>query len=470
MPTTTVVKTSKIPISGRMNKMKNATSTQVTTKVIKQKPPKERQQPQKIPRWVQCATTPAIVGGSPSGLPDGTTGYLLPVDHHVTITVKPDSTGRIVGGMIPGLPGGLYILHGIVEVPTIDGLNLIYNSDFVMSGGGSPPTLPNHQLFSGGVIIPWNEYRSSSNGTVDSNNPYKARMVRTTAMGMTVSCDASSLTNQGRIVSAHIQSRPISCCAPVLSRWNYRSTNTTTDWITALVTPCQSLPTEFSDIAGIKGALPRALKSGTQMVSYSATGEYNWAPYEDGACCPVPSVEGSTWPASYSTCVGPYYINSPYHVGAGNYGIELKTNGAPASIHQNYWPVPLIQAGDPLVHDVFDVAMAPTNYISQDFLPMVFAANGVDAAATLTITAKLCVEYQVSWRSEVRNFTIPSPPSNPMALAAVKAVTEKMPSSVPFTGEPVNFWTRLGRGIKSLAGAGIPWVSGIAGAATAFFE
>lgn len=67
-----------------------------------------------------------------------------------------------------------------------------------------------------------------------------------------------------------------------------------------------------------------------------------------------------------------------------------------------------------------------------------YFAQGLSSNASLTVTVRTCVEYQLAYSSPSARFAKMPPPERPLALRAVLDIGKKLPSSAPVTPQTEN--------------------------------
>lgn len=352
-----------------------------------------------------CVFGPTNQVGDNLGVPDGGNDPTVVVEHRQTVILQPGADGRVAFALTSSPIGAiaLGVCKTDLTVNTVDENNMLTASkpthfEEEMYGWGSS----NHNY----GIVPFSEYIYNGSNLVHpdvlyANCGFGANEFRVITAQASVSYTGSIMTSSGTAATGRI--------AHDLDKSNFTDSS---NYIRYTSEMSQAPPLSFNQVSNIPGA--RVFPAREPVTLLNPPSCFDWQPMRN-SWTPSVMVDSATEDFSYAF----------YMLGADQKGTST------------WLPSP-------------GMGYAPCTY---------YYATGLDSTSSLTISARVCVEYKLSQLSPASRFARLPPPSLPKQISAVRTVSRSLPSSIVTTPEvEATGWLSV---IQRLGNVAVPLLTGI---------
>jgi len=380
----------------------------------------------------RCVYGPVNMSGTASGVPDGSNLPSIVIEHRYVVTIIPDLAGRISFAHVASPLGSFAIRHGKITVP----LNVIsasgdqtsflapnpafsFSSDTTKISAYQPATVSGpvalvSSAYDGYHLVPFSEWLGNTSNTLNQlggAGTFGVDSFRIISSVGSFSFTGSSFTNAG--VSA-------------VAREDVK-----------LLQPQTDVPETLPNVGGTLSPW----QSGNAL-SGTPPGLTPGGPLQNIA---TRGPNGLTGVSMLSGVViapvtqGGDLINVPTDFGYQPIRMSVTELADQAGQYEGGVARPFTQmavySGGPAVCEVPQpgIGHAPTTFVCVEGMQ-------VGDTATVTYTARTCVEYQIKQTSSVHRFARLGPPANAVALDRVKALSRLLPASKAVTGPAGDGW------------------------------
>jgi hypothetical protein len=347
---------------------------------------------------MHCVFGPLDQAGGGFGVPDGFPNPTVVVEHRQTVVLKPNADGHVAFALLSSPIGCIAVQHGdgtwvyntawFIDDGTVSNRGTWDYSDWVSYTSTSSPGNENDADW---AVIPFKEWLMGSNisvlKTFDSSfKPTRFRVLTTQARA---SFTGSSLANGGTAATCRVDLNMTSA-----ARQNFYHQQNPSD----------------EDTLGSAGPVLLSMPPGTFGEIASSPG-------------------ARIFPARESATL----INPPTSFDMQ----DIRENFVPSyyrdtTINDEPVLVPVFYQDLLNPQDHTNAAAGPIGgfgHAGQSF----YFATGLDPSATITVTARECVEYELSFASPSARFARAPPPKNQASLNKVLSLARETPSSIPTT-------------------------------------